>query len=531
MFDLTKFSLQDMSEIGDALQQLELKAKNIDELSDMMVRYFFDNLGDTQTGEKSSVLVRFFMTYPYSSLDTNLRQLVDKMLDGQSVHQDMKCLKLSATAGLQPEWNSTIHSKGHRILPLQNEDMLKKNIMVHNFIHQMGMDVSNVLNPDPKLSSELEGRVFNVYHVPDAIGSPHIPAQKEFVESYGVKSAIGLGGMLPTGNLFALLIFSKTKVPRDTANLFKNIALNVRMAVMPFVNEKIFVIDKDEITEEERLRSFITTQTSLLEVYKRATTENTRRTESVSFNIVNVIGKVTKKVWLYVCLIFISAFFLFIHWLEHIEFTLHLAAIPIEILFGALLIEKILERKKKTEQSKRLMHFRCYLFRSRLRNIYLANLNALKSPIISISKIKSASLEELKQMRKDAEHIEYVSLDAMETIITEYVPAYHAFYSFMEWTIIHDIDSGFENMIYILHFIEEVELFKHNNHDIHYVYEAQRNRSVMKKVKKVLAEGLFNFLDFLIELKKKDPALYYELLADYEESPRDTRIIYERRNS
>lgn len=128
MFDLTKFSLQDMSEVGDALQQLELKAKNIDELSDMIVQYFFDNLVDTQTGEKSSVLVRFFMTYPYSSLDTELQQSVDKMLDCQSVDQDMKCLKLSATAGVQPEWNSTTHSKEHRVLPLQNEDILKKNI-------------------------------------------------------------------------------------------------------------------------------------------------------------------------------------------------------------------------------------------------------------------------------------------------------------------------------------------------------------------------------------------------------------------
>ena len=74
MYDLTNFSLQDMSKIGDDLQQLELKARNIDELSDMMVQYFFDNLVDTQTGEKSSVLVRLFMTYPYSSLDTELRQ-------------------------------------------------------------------------------------------------------------------------------------------------------------------------------------------------------------------------------------------------------------------------------------------------------------------------------------------------------------------------------------------------------------------------------------------------------------------------
>ncbi len=531
MFDLTKFSLQDMSEVGDALQELELKAKNIDELSDMMVRYFFDNLVDIQTGEKSSVLVRFFMTYPYSSLDTELRKSVDNMLDGQTVHQDMKCLKLTATAGVQPEWNSTIHSKDHRVLPLQNEEMLKKNIMVHQFIDQIGIGISNVLNPDPKLSSELEGRAFNIYHVPEAIGSPYIPAQKEFVVPFGVKSAMGFGGMLPTGNLFALLVFSKTKIPHNTANLFKNIALNVRMALLPFVNEKIFVIDKDEITEEERLRSLIATQTSLLEVYKKTTTDNTRRSENIPFNIANIIGRFTKKIWLYFCLISISVFFLFIHWLTHIEFMLHLAAIPIEILFGALLIEKILERKRRAEQSKRLMHFRCYLFRSRLRNIFLANLNALKFPVISISKIKNASLEELKQMRKDANHIEYASLDAMEKIIIEYVPAYHAFYSFMEWTIIHDIDSGAQNMIYILHFIEEVKLFKHNNPDIPYVDEAQKKRSLMKKVKKVLAEGLFKFLDFLIELKKKDPALFYELLADYEESPRNTRIIYERRNN
>ena len=530
MFDLTKFSLQDMSEIGEALQRLELKAKNIDELSDMMAQYFFDNLVDTQTGEKSSVLVRFFMTYPYSSLDAELRQSVDKMLNGQSVQQDMKCLKLSATAGVEPEWNSTVHSKDHRILPLENEEMLKKNIMVHQFIHQMGIDISNVLNPDPKQSSELEGRVFNVYHIPDAIGSPSIPAQDKFVIPYGIKSAMGFGGMLPTGNLFALLIFSKTKISHDTANLFKNIALNVRMAVLPFVNEKIFVIDKEEITEEERLRSLIATQTSLLEVYKKTSFEQTRRSESVPFNVATILGKFTRKVWLYVCLVFVSVFFLFVHWLTHNEFTLHLAAIPIEILFGALLIEKILEKKRRAEQSKRLMHFRCYLFRSRLRNIFLANLNALKFPVISISKIKTASLQELKQMRKDANHIEYLSLEAMETIITEYVPTYHAFYSFMEWTIIHDIDFGFENMIYILHFIEEVKLFKHNHPDTPFVYEAQKKRSVMKKVKKVLAEGLFKFLDFLIELKGKNPALFYELLADYEESPQGAKIMYERRN-
>ncbi|MDR4499367.1 MAG: hypothetical protein MRK02_15840 [Candidatus Scalindua sp.] len=530
MFHFTKFTLQDMSDIGDALQQLEFKAKNVDELANMITQYFFNHFIDMQTGEKSCVLVRFFMTYPYNSLEKELRQLADKMLYGQPAPQEMKCLVLSATTGIQPEWNSIIDSKGHRVLPLPSEEMLKKNLMVNQFIYQFGMDISHVLHPDPKVALELEGRIFNVYHVPDALKSPYIPAQNDFVVPFGIKSALGFGGMLPTGNLFALIIFSKTKIPRETAELFKNIALSVRMAILPFVSEKIFVIDKNEITEEERLRSLIATQASLLEVYKKTASEQTSRMENASFNVARFIGKFTKKAWLYASLIALSVFFLFIHQQTHNEFTLHLAASPLEILLGALLIEKILERKARAEKAKKLMYFKSYLFRSRLRNIFLANFQALKFPVITITKIKNASLEELKQMRNDADHIEYVSLEAMETIIVEYVPAYHTFYNYMEWTIIHDIDLSFENMIYVLHFIEEVKTFKHNNPDTPFVYEAQKQRSLMKKVKKVLAEGLFKFLDYLIELREKHPVLFYELLADYEELPQTPRIMYEQRN-
>ncbi len=531
MFDFTRFSLQDMTDIGDAMQQLEFKAKNSDELTHMMTQYFFDHFVDYQTGEKSCALVRFFITHPYSSLDLELRCITDKLLHGQPSNRDMKCLVLSATTGVEPEWNSTIHSKGHRTLPLPSEEMLKKNIMVHQFIDQMGIGISNVLNPDPKLSSELEGRVFNVYHVPDALGSPYIPAQDEFVIPFGIKSALGFGGMLPTGNLFALIIFSKTVIPRETAELFKNIALNVRMAILPFVSEKIFVVDKKEITDEERLRSLIATQASLLEVYKKTTTEQTRRSKNVSFNVARFVGKLTKKFWLYASLPSLSILFLFIHQQTHNEFTLHLAAIPLEILLGALLIEKLLERKERAERSKKLLYFKSYVFRSRLRNIVLANLQALKYPAITIPRIKNASMDELKQMRYDANHIEYKSSEAMETIIMAYVPAYHAFYGFMEWSIIHDIDSSFENMIYILHFIEEVKIFKHNNPDTPFIYEAQKQRALMKKVKKILAEGLFKFMDYLIELREKHPTLFYELLDDYEERPHSHQIVYERRNN
>ena len=151
MFHFTKFTLQDMTDIGDALQQLEFKAKNVEELTNMITRYFFDHFIEMQTGEKSCVLVRFFMTHTYNSLEKELRQLADNMLNGKPAPQEMKCLVLSATTGIRQEWNSVKNSQDHRVLPLPSEEMLKKNLMVHQFIYQMGMGISNVLNPDPKL--------------------------------------------------------------------------------------------------------------------------------------------------------------------------------------------------------------------------------------------------------------------------------------------------------------------------------------------------------------------------------------------
>ena len=298
--------------------------------------------------------------------------------------------------------------------------------------------------------------------------------------------------------------------------MFRNIELNVRMAVMPFVSEKIFVIDKNEITETERLRSLLATQINILEMYKQTAIGQSKRLESLSLKAVEFLGKFTKKAWLYFLLVSSSGIFLFVHHRTHIEFALHLAAIPLEIMLGVLLIEKLLERKDKSEKLKKLTHVKSYLFRSKMRNLFLTNLNALRFPAITVSKIKNATLEELKHMRSEADHIEYASLEAMESVIMEYVSAYHVFHEFMEKAISEDIDSNFENMLYILHFIEDVKLFKQTHPDKHFIYEAQNQRSLMKKVKKIMGDGILKFLDYMIELKEKNPDMFYDLLTDYE---------------
>jgi hypothetical protein len=80
---------------------------------------------------------------------------------------------------------------------------------------------------------DLEQRSFNVFHVPEAAGSSYIPAQQEFVIPSQIKSVLGFGGILPSGSLFAVIMFSKCPIAKDTTELFKPLALNVKMAVLP----------------------------------------------------------------------------------------------------------------------------------------------------------------------------------------------------------------------------------------------------------------------------------------------------------
>lgn len=97
-----------------------------------------------------------------------------------------------------------------------------------------------MLRPDPAIIMDMEEKTYNVFHVPEAVGSPYIPAQNDFVIPYGVRSVVGFGGVLPTGDLYVVILFAKIPIPRATADRFKTLALNVKTAVAPFADKAVF---------------------------------------------------------------------------------------------------------------------------------------------------------------------------------------------------------------------------------------------------------------------------------------------------
>ena len=240
MYDLTRFSLRDMTECGATLRKLGAGADNLEEVANRIVRYLFEQFTDKQTGEKSCVLVRFFKTHPFQGLDSRLCDVARRMLGSIPERPDMKCLTLLATAGMRPQWNSRQQSVGHQAIPLASPEMVIRFPMISQLVQQFGLQLSTVLQPAPELLVDVHQRTFNVFHVEQAVGSTFVPAQNEFVVPLGVQSVLGFGGMLPSGNLFAVILFSRVYIPRKTADLFKTLSLSVKAALLPQAESTVF---------------------------------------------------------------------------------------------------------------------------------------------------------------------------------------------------------------------------------------------------------------------------------------------------
>ena len=223
-----------------------------------------------------------------------------------------------------------------------------------------------------------------------------------------------------------------------------------------------------------------------------------------------------KHIEFYVGLVGASAVFLVLENLTHWEFLFHVAAIPLEILFAVFIVERFLELREAKEKRRQLMFIKSHLFRSDMRPLFLADLAALKSPDITVEKVRRASLDELRELRRQAETVEFKSLEAMEPVIMEYVRAEPVWHGFKERAITYNFESIFQDMIGILHFTGDVKLFKENFPQRLFVHEAAKRPELLARARKILTDGIHSFLDYAVELKEKQPVMFEEMMADYE---------------
>jgi len=238
-YNILNFGLKEATECTAILRKTGRDCRTMEETADRIVNCFYDNFADEKTGEKTFALVRLFKTHNYGDLDAELQNFAVNLLPHETILEKTRCLTLLATAGDDPSWKSRKDSKGHKAIPLPSEEVVNKIPMIRNLIKQLGIDVKTVIQPDPELIQNLLEKTFNVFLVPEAGGSSYIPAQENFVIPFNIKSVLGFGSLLPDGNIFAIIVFSKRTISEEVAGQFKTLALAIKISLLPFIN-KVF---------------------------------------------------------------------------------------------------------------------------------------------------------------------------------------------------------------------------------------------------------------------------------------------------
>jgi len=227
---------------GRALEELGKAGKHRQAVAQGIVNYLYDHFRSAESGEPSCVLVRCFQTSSYASMPLDYRYAADRLLDFTLTDRRMRCLALLATRGDRPVWNDVATSIAHQAIPLPSVEVVSRAPMIARLLEQLGVPIERLVTPTQDVGFVMEesDESFNVFHVPQALASPFIPAQESFVEPFGVQSVVGMGGLLADGEFFAVILFTRVAVTREVAELFRELALSVKAALLPFDSNHVF---------------------------------------------------------------------------------------------------------------------------------------------------------------------------------------------------------------------------------------------------------------------------------------------------
>lgn len=234
MYSLASFSISDMTECASELRKLGAGASSAQDVAQRIASYLYRQLGNDQTGRQDCALVRCFLTRSYRDLDPQSQDCARRALACGPGSLNMRCLTLFGTAGERPEWNERHRSRRYRSIPLADKQALSQFPMVSQLLQQFGVDFLSKTQYKSARPVDWTEQTLDVFYVAEAKGSPYVPAQESFVIPYGIESVLGFGGVLPSNEFFVVILFSRVRISRETAELFKPLAMTVESALLPF---------------------------------------------------------------------------------------------------------------------------------------------------------------------------------------------------------------------------------------------------------------------------------------------------------
>jgi hypothetical protein len=232
---LDRLAVDDLVALSARFREINAEVVSMEEAAQALTDHLHRELVD-EDGRPACALVRLYKTHRFGDLDPDLQDFA-RRAHGGPVDEATRCLTLLGTTGDEPDWNDRRRSQGHAAIPLVSAEVVAQSPMIAALIGQLGLDVGEVVAPEESRTMALHHRDYDVFFVPTAPGSPMVPAQAGFVERYDIRSVVGCGGVLPSGDLFSLILFSRITLDEKTADLFRTLALSVKATLVRYTFE------------------------------------------------------------------------------------------------------------------------------------------------------------------------------------------------------------------------------------------------------------------------------------------------------
>jgi hypothetical protein len=239
MYDLSQFELSEMARVSAQLRQIGRSARSFEHACQLVSEFFWREFVVQDDGQPTFALARCYKTHAFGEMPSALAQFALGVFPDRTLTPSTQCLTLLGTFGDREEWRARHTSSGHQAIPLIDERTVDSLPMVSRMVRALGIDSNNIVKPDPALLLEKHREGFNVFHIENAVDSPHIPAQ-DFVRASRIRSVIGFGFLTPPASVFVMILFSRQSISHETAQLFKTLALSLKLALLPLLTRNVF---------------------------------------------------------------------------------------------------------------------------------------------------------------------------------------------------------------------------------------------------------------------------------------------------
>jgi hypothetical protein len=172
--------------------------------------------------------VSMHKTHLYRALPTRLQELAFEA-DG-TVEPQTACLTRLAVAGYdEPEPEAAA-----LVRPLTAAAFDEQPILVALLL-AMGLDQEAATDPARAASAGIHREELQAFYVPDLAGSEWAADDETRgqVAALGLASLLGIGGGLPSGDLFFLFLFTLTPITPRSADLMRSLAPALKAALIP----------------------------------------------------------------------------------------------------------------------------------------------------------------------------------------------------------------------------------------------------------------------------------------------------------